>query len=139
MKQKHITSHPILAENYLSQINQPEAGAVVTFLGLVRDHNKGEKVTGLYYEAYKSMAEKVIHRILADALSKWKLHDAVCVHRIGDIPVGEAAIIILTTSSHRAEAYESNRYILDRVKFEAPIWKKEFFADGKVEWGRNDS
>ena len=137
MKQTHITSKPIHVENYLSQIKKPDAGAVVSFLGLVRDHNKGEKVSGLYYEAYESMADKVIQTILADARSKWELHDAVCVHRIGNIPIGDAAVIVLTTSSHRAEAYEANRYILDRVKYEAPIWKKEFFADGKVEWGKN--
>ena len=137
MKQTHITSQPILAEHYFSQINQPDAGAVVSFLGLVRDHNKGKKVTGLYYEAYESMADKIIWKILKEASSKWDLRDAICVHRIGNIPIGEAAVIVLTSSSHRAEAYEANRYILDRVKYEAPIWKKEFFADGKVEWGKN--
>ena len=136
---KHITSHQIPVEHYLAQINQTETGAVVTFLGLVRDHNKGKKVAGLQYEAYESMANKVIFGILEDAKQKWQLHDTICVHRIGEIQIGEAAVFILTSSSHRAEAYEANRYILDRVKYEAPIWKKEFFADGKVEWGRNES
>jgi molybdopterin synthase catalytic subunit len=139
MEHKHITSQKIPVEHYLAQVNQTETGAVVTFLGLVRDHNKGKKVTGLKYEAYESMAEKVIHGILEDAITKWQLHDAICVHRTGEITIGDAAVFILTASSHRAEAYEANRYILDRVKYEAPIWKKEFFANGKVEWGRNES
>jgi len=139
MKDRHITTQKISIDHYLGQVNNPETGAMVSFLGLVRDHNKGRSVTGLYYEAYESMADKVIGNILDDARQKWALHDAVCIHRTGEIPIGEAAVIVITTSSHRAEAYEANRYILDRVKYEAPIWKKESFADGKVEWGRNDS
>ena len=137
MNFNHITAELIHSEDFLDEVVQPEAGAIVTFLGLVRDHNKGEKVTGLFYEAYETMAEKDIKTILEDARTKWNLHKAICVHRIGDVSIGEATIIILTSSSHRSEAYEANRFILDRAKFEAPIRKKEFFANGKVEWGRN--
>jgi molybdopterin synthase catalytic subunit len=85
------------------------------------------------------MAEKMISSIIADARLKFKLHGAICVHRIGKVEVCESAVVVITTSSHREEAYAANRYIIDRVKHEAPIWKKEIFSDGTAEWGHNCS
>jgi molybdopterin synthase catalytic subunit len=123
----------------LSQMHDPKAGAVVLFSGEVRNHSHTKEVEALYYEAYVPMAEKMIASILSDARLKFKLHGAICVHRIGRVEVCESAVVVITTSSHREEAYAANRYIIDRVKHEAPIWKKEFFADGSAEWGHNCS
>jgi molybdopterin synthase catalytic subunit len=83
------------------------------------------------------MAEKMIAEILQAAEEKWPLNKAVCVHRAGKVDICGCAVVVITSSAHRSAAYEANRYIIDRVKYEAPIWKHEFFADGTSEWGQN--
>jgi molybdopterin synthase catalytic subunit len=123
----------------LSICHHPKAGAVVLFSGEVRNHNLSRPVKYLFYEAYVSMAEKMIREITEDAANKFNLHKAVCIHRIGKLEVGESAVVVVTASSHRKEAYEANKYIIDRVKHEAPIWKEEHFEDGTISWGANCS
>jgi molybdopterin synthase catalytic subunit len=134
-----VTEEIIDAGALLSAMHDPKAGAVVLFSGEVRNHSHTKEVEGLYYEAYIPMAEKIIADIITDARLKFKLHGATCVHRIGRVEVCESAVVVITTSSHREEAYAANRYIIDRVKHEAPIWKKEIFSDGSTEWGHNCS
>lgn len=107
------------------------------FSGEVRNNNKGREVTHLEYEAYEPMAEKMIGEIIEDAISRFKLNDAVCVHRLGRVEISECAVVVITGAGHRKEAYDANRYIIDRVKNEVPIWKHEFFTDGTSEWGQN--
>ncbi len=113
------------------------SGALVLFSGEVRNHNEGRGVVYLEYEAHKSMAEKSIREIIADAKERWPLNFALCVHRVGPVQLTECAVVVITSSVHRGEAYAANRYIIDRVKYEAPIWKREFFTDGTSKWGRN--
>lgn len=115
----------------------PNSGAVVLFSGEVRNNNKGREVTHLEYEAYEPMAEKMIGEIIEDAISRFKLNQAVCVHRLGRVEISECAVVVITGAGHRKEAYDANRYIIDRVKNEVPIWKHEFFIDGTSEWGQN--
>ena len=115
------------------------AGAVVSFLGLVRNHNLGQSVDYLSYEAYEALANKMIAQILSDAKGKWGLHAALRQHRVGKVKIGEAAVVVITQASHRKEAYAANEYIINRVKAEAPIWKKEYFSSGKVYWSDNDN
>ena len=115
----------------------PNSGAVVLFSGEVRNNNKGREVTHLEYEAYEPMAKKMIGEIIEDAISRFKLNDAVCVHRLGRVEISECAVVVITGAGHRKEAYDANRYIIDRVKNEVPIWKHEFFTDGTSEWGQN--
>jgi molybdopterin synthase catalytic subunit len=134
-----VTEDIIDAGALLSRMHDPKAGAVVLFSGEVRNHSHSREVEALYYEAYIPMAEKIIADIIKEARLKFKLHGALCVHRIGKVEVCESAVVVITTSSHREEAYAANRYIIDRVKHEAPIWKKEIFSDGSVEWGHNCS
>lgn len=107
------------------------------FSGEVRNNNKGREVTHLEYEAYEPMAKKMIGEIIEDAISRFKLNDAVCVHRLGRVEISECAVVVITGAGHRKEAYDANRYIIDRVKNEVPIWKHEFFTDGTSEWGQN--
>ncbi len=134
---KHISHTPIYYADLFSDFRDPNSGAVVLFSGEVRDNNKGKAVTHLEYEAYEPMAEKMITEILETATLKWQLNKAVCVHRVGPVSICGCAIVVITGSGHRAAAYEANRYIIDRVKNEVPIWKHEFFADGTSEWGQN--
>ncbi len=115
----------------------PNSGAVVLFSGEVRDNNKGREVTHLEYEAYEPMANKMIDEIIGEAISRFKLNQAICVHRLGRVEISGCAVVVITGAGHRKEAYDANRYIIDRVKNEVPIWKHEFFADGTSEWGQN--
>ncbi len=119
------------------EFRNPNSGAVVLFSGEVRDNNKGRDVTHLEYEAYEPMASKMIDEILEEAISRFKLNQAVCVHRLGRVEISGCAVVVITGSGHRKEAYDANSYIIDRVKNEVPIWKHEFFADGTSEWGQN--
>jgi molybdopterin synthase catalytic subunit len=134
-----ISIQPINVPAIFSAVHDPKAGAVVLFSGEVRNHSHGKDVSYLEYEAYEPLAIKVIRKILDEAKNNWELHKLVCIHRIGKVTVGECAVLVITCSSHRENAYAANRYIIDRVKHEAPIWKKEFFEDGTHEWGHNCS
>lgn len=135
-KFSHISESPI-DFNLIQQAFDERAGAVVVFSGNVRNHNVGKEVLYLDYEAYDAMANKMIAEIIATAIEKFSLYKAICVHRKGKVALGEAAVIVVTASAHRDEAYEANRYIIDRVKYEAPIWKQEFFKDETSEWSHN--
>ena len=134
-----ISATPLDVVSLLAQAHHPQAGAVVLFSGEVRNHNQGMAVDYLEYEAHESMAAKMIGIILADAQQKWPLNIAVAQHRTGKVTVGETAVIVITASAHRSEAYAANQYIIDRIKHEAPIWKCEYFSDGTKKWGGNCS
>jgi molybdopterin synthase catalytic subunit len=83
------------------------------------------------------MASKIIREILDEAVVKWSLQWAIARHRVGQLLVGESAVVVITAAAHRSEAYAANRFIIDKIKHEAPIWKCEYFADGTKEWGGN--
>jgi molybdopterin synthase catalytic subunit len=117
--------------------HHPAAGAVVLFSGEVRESNRGRDVTYLEYEAHVLLAEKMIAEILDEAKARWGLSTAIAQHRTGRVEIGETAVVVVTASAHRNEAYEANRYIIDRIKHEAPIWKCEHYRDGTKEWGNN--
>lgn len=112
------------------RVEDPRAGAVATFEGVVRDHNRGVAVDRLEYDAYAPMAEKEIAGIVDAARERWQLHRLAVVHRVGRLEVGEVAVAVVVSSSHRATAFDACRYVIDRLKERAPIWKKEFGADG---------
>jgi len=107
-------------------------GAVVTFLGLVRNHNLGRSVRYLEYEAYEPLALKSFERIAAEIGERWPNARLALHHRIGRLEVGEASVAIATRSPHRGDAYAACRYAIERVKQIAPIWKHEFFDGGDV-------
>lgn len=132
-----ITKKEIDLAALLRKSHYPSAGAVVLFSGDVRNHNSGKAVSFLEYEAHTSMASKMIAEILLAARNRWNLSIADAQHRIGKVKVTESAVVVITASVHREAAYASNRYIIDRIKHEVPIWKCEYFADGSKEWGGN--
>ncbi len=133
----HITDKEIDVAAGYNAAKHNRSGAIVMFSGDVRDLNQGKEVLYIDYEAYIPMAEKTIAQILNDVRQKWDLQHAACIHRIGKVDICETAVLVVTSSAHRKEAYAANQYIIDRVKQEAPIWKHEFFADGTSEWGTN--
>lgn len=116
------------------QLDHAQAGAVVVFEGVVRDHHQGRAVRHLDYEGYAALAVKEGTRILADAGARWPLLAAIGCHRTGHLEVGAAAVWIGVASAHRGEAFAACAWIMDEVKRRIPVWKRETFADGSVVW-----
>ena len=107
-------------------------GAIVTFLGLVRNRNLGRSVRYLEYEAYEPLALKAFERIAREIADRWPSARLALHHRIGKLEIGEASVAIAARSPHRGDAYAACRYAIERVKQIAPIWKREFFEGGDV-------
>ena len=103
-----------------------------TFIGLVRDHNLGRKVTHLEYEAYEPLAVKALQTIVDEAAAKWPSARVAIHHRIGKLMIGEASVVIAAASAHRADAFAASRYAIERIKQIVPIWKHEYFEGGDV-------
>ncbi|MDA0322438.1 MAG: molybdenum cofactor biosynthesis protein MoaE [Verrucomicrobia bacterium] len=129
-----LTDQPISASAETSHLRNASAGALATFEGWVRNHNEGKDVDRLEYEAYASMAIKEGERIVAEACEKFDLLDAHCVHRTGDLGIGEIAVWVGVSSVHRGPAFDACEYIIDQTKSRVPIWKKEHYTDGAAEW-----
>lgn len=128
-----LTDSAIDPTPLLSEVSASDRGAVVLFLGTVRDHHRGRSVVLLTYSAYRPMAETRLARIVADLEADGTVRAAI-VHRLGEVPVGEASVAIAVSSAHREAAYEASRAALERLKREVPIWKRERYADGEEVW-----
>jgi molybdopterin synthase catalytic subunit len=115
-------------------VRRPGCGAVVTFLGTVRDLTDGQVTVALDYEAYPGMAEKQLAEIEDDTRRRWPVGDIMLVHRTGHLEVGEVSVAVAVSCPHRGQAFEACRHAIDRLKELVPIWKKEHWADGRTEW-----
>ncbi len=122
-----ITTDPLSADGLIERVRDARAGAVVTFQGVTRE------VEQLEYEAYAEMAEPRIEAILSDAIERHGLCAAAAEHRIGTVPLSEASVLVAVSAPHRSEAFAAAREVIDRIKAEAPIWKKEV-AGGEGRW-----
>lgn len=118
----------------LIKSTKDNVGGLVTFEGRVRDHNHGRKVSRLEYEAFKEMAILEGQKIIDEALKQFNIEDAYCVHRVGSLEIKDLAVWIVVYSEHREAAFRACEYIIDQVKTRVPIWKKEFYLDGKTDW-----
>jgi molybdopterin synthase catalytic subunit len=110
------------------------AGGYVTFEGWVRDHNEGQEVTRLEYEAFQELAVKEGERIVAEALRRFPVKHALCIHRVGTLALSDMAVWVGVSSVHRGEAFDACRFIIDEVKHRVPIWKKEHYRSGDSGW-----
>jgi molybdopterin synthase catalytic subunit len=115
------------------------AGAVVCFEGRVRNYNEGRAVNGLSYQAYVELAEVEGRRIVEEAHSRFEVERISCVHRVGDLALGDVAVWAGVSAGHRAAAFEACRYVIDEVKARVPIWKREHYVEGVSEWLHPDS
>jgi molybdopterin synthase catalytic subunit len=125
-----ITDRVLDVQGVVQAVAGPGDGAVTTFLGLVRDHNQGRRVTHLVYEAYEPLALKALDRIVAEATEHWPSVRLAIHHRTGRLEIGEASVAIAAASAHRADAFAASRYAIERIKQIVPIWKHEYFEGG---------
>jgi MoaE-MoaD fusion protein len=129
-----LVEGPIDTRALAATVIAPSRGAVVTFHGTVRDHHQGRPVARLDYTAYRPMAEAALGRIVAELEAAHRDLRAAIAHRVGEVPVGEASVVIAVASPHRAAAFDAAREALERLKREVPIWKREHYADGGAAW-----
>jgi molybdopterin synthase catalytic subunit len=129
-----LTSEPIDYFALTEEVRRHDCGAVVTFLGTVRDLTDRRVTAALDYEAYPGMAEKKMAEIEAETRARWPVGHLTMVHRLGHLDVGEVSVAVAVSCPHRAQAFEACRYAIDRLKEIVPIWKKENWADGSTEW-----
>ncbi len=137
MVQNFLTLEPLDRERLREAVLDPAAGAVLVFEGTVRNHSDG--ITGiiaLEYEAQSQMASKLIEKIISQTLATFPICHIALQHRLGRVELGEPTIIIAVSSAHRDEAYRASRFLIDEIKHNAPIWKREIFADGKSQWSQ---
>ena len=127
-----IAREPLQLEALADAVSDEAHGAVVSFVGIVRNHNAGRRVRYLEYEAYEPLALKVLQQIADEALARWPGVQLAIHHRVGRLEIGEASVAIAAASAHRADAFAASRYAIERVKQIAPIWKHEFFEGGDV-------
>lgn len=129
-----IIDRPIDSAAWRARLAHPQAGGIVVFEGVVRDHHGGRSVRYLDYQGYAPLAERVGTEILAAARARWGLLVALGCHRVGHLPIGETAVWIGCAAVHRAEAFAACAWIMDAVKARVPVWKRETYADGSVVW-----
>ena len=129
-----IATSPLDPPALARELLDLRAGAYVEFQGWVRNHNEGQEVHTLEYEAYTSLAETEGNRILAEAAARFPILGAACVHRTGHLQLGELAVWVGVTAAHRAAAFDACRYLIDETKARVPVWKKEHYASGASEW-----
>ena len=117
-----------------AELLDARVGGYASFEGWVRDHNDGRAVAGLHYEAYVAMAEAEGERILDDVCARFDILDARCVHRTGELAIGELAVWVGVSAAHRDAAFAACRFVIDEVKSRVPIWKHERYAEGDAGW-----
>lgn len=129
-----ITREAIDAAALIAEVGAASDGAVLLFLGVVRDRNDGRAVDHLEYDAYAPMAEKTLGDIVAEARERWEVGEVRVVHRVGRLELGEASVAIAVASPHRDGAYQASRYVIEELKRRAPIWKREGYVEGDRAW-----
>jgi len=130
----HLTPNPIDATALLDRAQQPAAGAVVLFLGTTREFTGDRQTVALDYEAYREMAERRLTELESEARRRWPVVECMIVHRLGRVPIAEASVAIVVSTPHRADAFAAGQWLIDTLKQDVPIWKREQWADGTTEW-----
>ncbi|KAB8315926.1 molybdenum cofactor biosynthesis protein MoaE [Tolypothrix campylonemoides VB511288] len=130
-----ISFAPLSVEDVYAKADDPANGAIVVMSGMVRNQTDGKPVVALEYQAYEPMAMQVFYQIAAQIRQKWSIVTRVVIyHRIGRLQVGEISVLVAVGCPHRSEAFEACQYAIDTLKHNAPIWKKEHWADGSSSW-----
>jgi molybdopterin synthase catalytic subunit len=126
-----ISDRPLDEREVVARVAGDDTGGVVSFVGTVRNHARGQSIRYLEYEAYPEMAEREMQKIADEAARRWPGTRVAIAHRMGHLEIGEAAVVVVAAAPHRAEAFEACRYAIDTLKLTVPIWKKEVATDGE--------
>ncbi len=129
-----LTHEPIDTAALLASVGSPQAGAVVLFLGTVREFTAGRRTVALDYECYPEMAEKKLAELEAQARERWSIVSCGIVHRLGRLELGEASVAVAVSTPHRRDAFAAGQWLIDTLKEVVPIWKCENWEDGGTEW-----
>ena len=134
MARFELSQTPFDTATLRARLLDARVGAYASFEGWVRDHNDGRSVHGLRYEAYDVLAQREGEAIIEEALARFDILDAACVHRTGDLAIGELAVWVGVTAAHRDAAFAACRHVIDEVKSRVPIWKHERYVEGDAGW-----
>lgn len=129
-----LTEEEIDYQALTESVRSVDAGAIVLFLGTVREFTAGRQTTALDYEAYPQMARTTMHDICVDACERWPVVAVGVVHRLGHLEPGDISVAAAVSAPHRKDAFEAGRHVIDRLKESVPVWKRENWADGTTEW-----
>ena len=129
-----VSSDPIDTAALLARVGSDEDGAALLFIGVVRDHAEGRKVTGMRYDVYAEMATEVLREIALEASIPLGTDRIAVAHRFGELKIGDISVGIAVSSPQRAESYEASRFVIEEIKKRLPVWKKEHYVDGVSEW-----
>ncbi len=127
-----ITADPLTAEPFVRHVRRDDSGAVVLFLGVVRDNSHGRRVLYLEYDAYPEMAKKMLREVADEARARWPVIEVAIAHRTGRLEIGETSMVVAVSSAHRHDAFAACHHIVDRIKEVVPIWKKEVWEGGEA-------
>jgi molybdopterin synthase catalytic subunit len=129
-----LTNDPIDTQALLVRVRHPNAGAVVLFLGTTRELTGNRQTVALDYEAYREMAERQLAELEAEARRRWPVIECNITHRLGRVPPTEASVAIAVSTPHRSDAFAAGQWLIDSLKRDVPIWKREQWSDGTTEW-----
>lgn len=129
-----LQDHAIDTIALREQLHDPACGAFASFEGWVRNHNEGQAVRRLEYEAYAPLAISEGEQVIAEAMQRFEIRHAVCSHRVGVLAVGDLAVWVGVSAEHRGDAFKACRYIIDEIKQRLPVWKKEHYSSGAAQW-----
>ncbi len=128
-----VVTEPLSPDSIAAEVDEPGAGGIVIFSGVVRNETDGRPVKFLEYEAHAPMAEVKMREIGESLRARWSgVKRVAMLHRIGRLEIGEASVLIAVSAAHRGDAFEACRYAIDTLKRTVPVWKKEHFEDGEV-------
>lgn len=132
MGRAELTTDVIDINKNLSEIASASnnIGGIVCFIGIIRSVNDNKKVIKLSYDYYPELASSQLKKLREEAIENFKLIDATVIHRVGDVPIGEVSLLVITAGEHRDEAFKAARWLVDKIKNEVAIWKKEIYEDG---------
>ncbi len=129
-----FSHEPLTVADYPRRLANAASGGFCAFEGWVRNHNEGMTVTRLEYQAFELLGVREGARIIEEARGRFPINAALCVHRLGDLGIGDVAVWVGVSAAHRDEAFRACRYIIDEVKHRVPIWKKEHYVNGDSGW-----
>jgi molybdopterin synthase catalytic subunit len=129
-----LCTDPIDPQRALAHVASPAAGAVVLFLGTVREISAGRRSLALDYHCYPAMAHRQFEQLEADARRRWPIIGCAILHRLGHLELGDVSVAIAVSTAHRQAAFAAGQWLIDTIKQTVPIWKKEYWADGSSEW-----